>query len=332
MERVCSDMGKDFSVVAVIIPFYQKEGGILRRAVESILSQVLAPNIRVNVIIINDISPVPVAAEVDGLHLPATCTLAVHTMSHNGGPGAARNAGIAIASNANADFIAFLDSDDEWTPDHLGNAVARLRAGSDVYFCDHERTGDYTSAFTVDSPMFWQRVAVREVAGEAKSVGPHHFTLSASTMREALVYEYIFQTSTVVYRTEACKHIRFDERLRGAGEDHLFWFDLASVAKVFCISLEIEVICGSGVNIYFGSLSWADPRAVDRHGYRFLMFREMATRPSLRLVDRRWLRAQARRMGLLYGYLLVRHILRGNLPKANLMRLILVQTSNCLAS
>ena len=320
-------MGEAVSKVAVVIPFYQEKPGILRRAVESVLRQQVGQSVGVCVFIVDDISPVPVADEIDGLNLPPGFEIAVHAMARNGGPGAARNVGLTLALDANAECIALLDSDDEWTPDHLENAVAQLRAGHDVYFCDHRRTGDYPSAFAVDSPRFWAREDVREAVAGADAARTQSFTLAASTLQQALVYEYIFQTSTVVFRSAVAAKIRFDDRLRSAGEDHLFWFDLATETQKFAVSRNVEVICGLGVNVYFGSLSWADPRAVDRHGYRFLLFCEMIRRPQVRASDAKWLRTEAKRMRGLYAYLLLRHVLRGNLPNFALLRIVLTASA-----
>lgn len=47
------------------------------------------------------------------------------------GPGRARNAGVAMATG---EALLFLDSDDEWTPDHVQRLVPLLAAGSEVAY------------------------------------------------------------------------------------------------------------------------------------------------------------------------------------------------------
>ncbi len=47
----------------------------------------------------------------------------------NRGPGAARNTGLF---RANAPFVAFLDSDDEWLPGHLADSLAAFESNPDV--------------------------------------------------------------------------------------------------------------------------------------------------------------------------------------------------------
>ena len=47
------------------------------------------------------------------------------------GPGRARNAGVAVATG---EAILFLDSDDEWTPDHVQRLVPMLAAGCEVAY------------------------------------------------------------------------------------------------------------------------------------------------------------------------------------------------------
>ena len=53
--------------------------------------------------------------------------------------------------------------------------------------------------------------------------------------------------------------MRFNEDLRSAGEDHLFFFDLVVASDEVCLSTEIEVELGRGVNIYRSVMSWDNP-------------------------------------------------------------------------
>ena len=49
--------------------------------------------------------------------------------------------------------------------------------------------------------------------------------------------------------------MRFNEDLRSAGEDHLFFFDLVVASGEVCLSTEIEVELGRGINIYRSVMS-----------------------------------------------------------------------------
>ena len=95
-------------MITVIIPYYQRTPGILAKALASIAAQQDSP-LPVHVIVVDDASPVPAAAEIADIEGPPY-TLQV-IVQPNGGPGAARNTGLDNAPKETK-YIAFLDSDD----------------------------------------------------------------------------------------------------------------------------------------------------------------------------------------------------------------------------
>jgi succinoglycan biosynthesis protein ExoW len=309
--------------LAIVVPYYQRQNGILRKAILSILGQPLPADVLPWIVLVDDASPAPISEELRDIIIPDPFTLTIERALQNGGPGAARNIGIEIAIRGEADYIAFLDSDDTWIGSHLSNALEALGPGCDVYISDHKRTDDYASAFESGAPIFWGSDQVRNARADAAIIGKSCFEIEASFVRSSLIREYVFQTSTVVYKPDRLRDLRFDARLRSAGEDHLFWFDMASAARRFAVSPAVEAECGYGVNIYFGSFSWANPRVVDRHGYRYLLFQEMKARGATTPSERACLSTESANMRNLYGYLLVRHLFRGNLPNWKLFGLVL---------
>ncbi len=132
-------------VVTVIIPYYQRKPGILRRALTSILRQELPANVDVNVIVVDDGSPLPAKDETEGLLFTPPFNLEIFTQV-NSGVAAARNAGLKYAG-ANTDFIAFLDSDDTWDSRHIAYALESFGNGCDLYFTDNKRVGQHEFLF-----------------------------------------------------------------------------------------------------------------------------------------------------------------------------------------
>lgn len=96
------------STISVVIPTYNRSA-LVCRAVESVLSQSLAPD---EVIVVDDGSTDgtgAILADQFGGRI-------VYVKQDNAGVSAARNTGIERASG---DLVAFLDSDDVWTPNKL---------------------------------------------------------------------------------------------------------------------------------------------------------------------------------------------------------------------
>ena len=96
--------------VSVVIPFYSQHPGKLLGAVKSVLSQTLES---IELIVVDDCSPVSAERELKGFSDPR---VKIITHAKNLMGGLARNTGV---KNAKGQFVAFLDSDDEWHSEKL---------------------------------------------------------------------------------------------------------------------------------------------------------------------------------------------------------------------
>jgi glycosyltransferase involved in cell wall biosynthesis len=114
--------------VSVVIPAYNRER-MLQRALASVLAQRPAP---AEILVVDDASTDSTAAVAE--------EMGARVIRHerNAGEGAARNTGIAAATQP---WIALLDSDDEWLPHHLG-ALWRGRGDHVVVATSALRCGD----------------------------------------------------------------------------------------------------------------------------------------------------------------------------------------------
>lgn len=95
-------------MISVVIPLYNCKKYIVR-AIQSVLSQTLQP---AEIIVINDGSSDNGEKLVEEMNHPLVRLI----NQNNGGVSVARNKGITEARH---EFIAFLDADDEWLPNHL---------------------------------------------------------------------------------------------------------------------------------------------------------------------------------------------------------------------
>ena len=121
--------------VSVIVPAWNAASHI-GEALNSSFRQTHDP---AEVIVVNDGSP-DTPRLVDALQPFRDRPRFRYIVQENGGPSAARNAGIRAASG---EFVAFLDADDWWDPAYLDAQVRHLTgAGLDLVYCDARLTGD----------------------------------------------------------------------------------------------------------------------------------------------------------------------------------------------
>lgn len=102
--------------VAVLMPAYNP-GGIIHRALES----VARGSYPCDIYVVDDASTPPVAETIGSR--PRTHVI---RLERNGGPAAARNAGLAAILSKSYDYVALLDSDDVAHPDRIATQVAFL--------------------------------------------------------------------------------------------------------------------------------------------------------------------------------------------------------------
>lgn len=237
------------TIISVIIPYFQRERGILRRALESVLKQRPSPGREVRVIVVDDGSPVSAQSEAEGLAFAPPFHLTVIPQA-NGGVAAARNTGLK-AANQDTRYIAFLDSDDSWHEEHLEQGVAALERGYDFYFCDNSREGHHASYFQ------GCKIIKPYIVKYPREDGV--ISLTSQEISATILKEFSTQASTVIYRRSVAPDLLFDASFLKAGEDILFLMQLAARVGKGCFSPRIMAHCGRGINLYFSHLSWDSP-------------------------------------------------------------------------
>lgn len=295
--------------IAVIIPYFQREAGILRRALDSVRQQDLPDGISLDVFIIDDGSPLPAEVEVCDFQPHERLRLYAHRQE-NAGPGAARNNGLdRVHEDGGYSFVAFLDSDDEWVPSHIKNAVTALEAGYDFYFCDSHREGAFESYSSEVSYLANRGALLRSKHNCIQQVDGG-LGFPAFALKDEMVGTCLCHTSCVVLRAGIVKSVRFDVELRSAGEDHMFWVAVILAGARTAITWEPNVRCGRGVNIFFNSFDWNKIETLDRvcnlalFGAKLCSMREISG-ASLALAAQ-----NRRKYRKAYAYLVCRAILK----------------------
>lgn len=239
--------------VAVVIPYFQREAGILRKVIASVFRQ--RGEFSCEVIVVDDGSPISAEVEIEEGSATDPRMHVRLIKQNNAGPGAARNAGLAAVPD-DVLYVAFLDSDDEWAPDHLQNGIRGLGLGYDFYFSDH-LFADYKekSAFVR---------AGKITPKDHRLLDAEHsiYEYRGNMVDQILVKGNVIGTSTVVYRFRPYADLRFREAFYN-GQDYLFWLDFSRRSDRFVFSTRVECNYGTGLNIYAGA-GWATPRSLVR--------------------------------------------------------------------
>lgn len=192
--------------VSVVIPTFNR-ASLIVRAVLSALAAIMAGD---EIIVCDDGSRDKTRAVI----APYVDRVRYLPLEH-GGAGRARNAGIAEARNP---LIAFLDSDDEWTPDHLTLHRQLLEEHREIAFSFSNFC--VTSASRPPRPSFlksWQETprAWRDWIGPARpyselvSGARQHFAVHCGDIYLSEMLSDLVPTFTLVARRDAIDHSRW---------------------------------------------------------------------------------------------------------------------------
>lgn len=149
VTALAAKLGKAPSAsVAVVMPTYRRRERLIQ-AVTSALNQTVEDLV---VLVVDD-----GGGEVDGL--PEDPRVVVLRLSDNhGSPGLARNVALRLSRSP---YVAFLDDDNTWRPDHLERSLAALQSGAGMVYTALRRLREDGSQLDVLSRPF-DRAAHRD--------------------------------------------------------------------------------------------------------------------------------------------------------------------------
>lgn len=292
--------------VGVVIPFYQRESGILAKALLSIAAQQVESTV-FTIVIVDDGSPVPADNELAALELPEHCRIEL-IKQKNAGPAVARNTALDYLQQCEISTVAFLDSDDVWKEQHIAEALSALSIGAGFYFCDHSRFDEKSSWFSsLDCFKHWDDTAA--VYNIKLSADKQLAELSGANCFKLFIKDYLSQTSCIVYDFKSQPDARFDPSLVSAGEDFFLWLQLVTNCKKVIFSFNKNTHCGEGVNIYFDSFDWGKLASSTQNGYNFILYKKILSTFSLQKEEYDFVSGKAELYLNRYSFLMIKHLI-----------------------
>lgn len=191
--------------ISVVIPMYNRAKTI-ERCIRSVLNQTYCPK---EIIVVDDGSTDNSVEIVKGMKCKE---IKLYKQYHKGAQ-AARNLGI---SNAESEWIAFLDSDDEWVPEKLEKQVGYINEDDEdvlIYSTGYEKEGDHVGLI----PSFKvSGYAYKKALRNSLVLFPTIFVRKSTLIKIGMLDENVpsFQEwDTSIRLAKVCRLIYIDEAL-----------------------------------------------------------------------------------------------------------------------
>lgn len=222
-------------MVSVIIPTYNRSHKITQ-AIDSVLAQTYPDY---EIVVVDD-------GSTDATEVVLSSYISekkiIYHKQMNAGVAGARNRGV---NEAHGEFVAFLDSDDEWLPNKLSEQLKLFK-----------EKGDQVLVYA--NIEYWNRN--KEKIGELfyEKTIPH-----AGMVIKELLFDNFVSTSSVILRKELfLKAGGFDQKknLR-VGEDYDLWLRIASIAEFYYVTIPLvryyvhdDQVTGQKVVVYWNMM------------------------------------------------------------------------------
>lgn len=202
--------------VTIVTPAFRR-ARLIGRALDSVRLQTRRP---ARIIVIDDASQDGTADAARRWAEEHDFPVTVEVLAENGGPAVARNRGIELATT---EYVAFLDSDDEHTPQTLERLVAPLEAKPEAVLSFADATV-VSPAGREPHALFRPRIRLESAAEPlAPPCGVYRLSDPTSTLLKAS----IIPTSATCFRRAAALAAGGMPAEFRSGEDWLFWLRLA---------------------------------------------------------------------------------------------------------
>jgi glycosyltransferase involved in cell wall biosynthesis len=235
--------------ISAVIPAWNRSRTV-GRAIESALAQSHRPH---QIVVVDDGSVDETPAVVAGFGDAVR-----YIRQDNQGASAARNRGVAASS---AEWVAFLDSDDIWTPDHLARMAAAIRHTSGragLYFSDTQQAPEDSTR------TIWEQ-------GDGFRIDGAMLVREDGTEWGLCDYQPMMLQSSVIRRSDYLEVGGLWEVLRTREDTHLFC--RLSIGRTVCAvsgigavmsaadaRSRLSTICGTTTETYWHAsrLMWGD--------------------------------------------------------------------------
>lgn len=212
--------GTQLNKVSVVIPMYNSEKTVLQ-TLNSVISQTVLPY---EIIVVNDGSTDKSKKVVEQFIIENKILPIKLVNKKNGGVSTARNEGIRAAAG---NWIALLDSDDEWLPNKLHRQLEVIEKNPQIDFLGTNRNDEYFNS------ILWKKLDY------LTKISP-----------KLLMVKFIFVVPTVIFRKSIVDHVGlFDETQRYAEEGNYF---IRIAHKFNCYLLNESLVVTGGGKAHFG--------------------------------------------------------------------------------